>query len=42
MWMFYVSEKHTVPIFRFEVAMLGSGKIYTRLREGKSEGVCQK
>jgi hypothetical protein len=29
-------EKHTVSIFRAEVAMLGSGRIYTGLEEGKA------
>jgi hypothetical protein len=33
-----VSEKHTVSIFRAEVAMLGSGRIYTEL---EAEGVGQ-
>jgi hypothetical protein len=32
-----VSEKHTVSIFRAEVAMLGSGWIY--IDEDKGEGV---
>jgi hypothetical protein len=31
--------KHTVSIFRAEVAMLGSGGIYIGLEEGKNEGV---
>jgi hypothetical protein len=29
-----VSEEHTLSIFRAEVAMLGSGQIYTGLEEG--------
>jgi hypothetical protein len=36
-----ISEKHTVSIFRTEVAMLGSGGIYIGLEEGKAEGVGQ-
>jgi hypothetical protein len=32
-------EKHTVSIFKAEVAMLGSGGIYTGLEEGRAEGV---
>jgi hypothetical protein len=32
-----VSEKHTLSIFRGEVAMLGSGGIYIGLEEGKVE-----
>jgi hypothetical protein len=35
----YVSEKHTVSIFRAEVAMLGSGWMYIGLEEGKTEEV---
>jgi hypothetical protein len=31
-----VSEKHTVSIVRAEVGMLGSGRIYIGLKEGKS------
>jgi hypothetical protein len=34
-----VSEKHTVSIFRAEVAMLGSTGIYIGLEEGKAEGL---
>jgi hypothetical protein len=33
-----VSEKHTVSIFRAEVEMLGSGRIYIWLEEKKAEG----
>jgi hypothetical protein len=36
-----VSEKHTVSIFRAEVAMLGSGRIYIVLEEGNAERVGQ-
>jgi hypothetical protein len=36
-----VSEKHTVSIFRAEMAMLGSGGICIGLEEGKVEGVGQ-
>jgi hypothetical protein len=32
-----VSGKLTVSIFRTEVAMLGSGKVYIELEEGKAE-----
>jgi hypothetical protein len=31
-------EKHTVSIFRAEVAMLGSGAIYIGMEEEKAEG----
>jgi hypothetical protein len=34
-----VSEKHTISIFRAEMAMLGSGGIYIGLEEGKAKGV---
>jgi hypothetical protein len=34
-----VSEKYTVSIIRAEVLMLGSGRIYIVLEEGKAEGV---
>jgi hypothetical protein len=33
-----VSEKHTVSIFRAEVARVGSGRIYRGLEIGKNEG----
>jgi hypothetical protein len=36
-----VSEKHTVSIFRTEVARLGSGGIYIKLEEDNSEGAGQ-
>jgi hypothetical protein len=36
----YVLEKHTVSIFRAEVANLGSGRIYIRPEEGKAEDHC--
>jgi hypothetical protein len=36
-----VLEKHTVSIFRAEVAMLGNGGIYIGLEEGKAVGVDQ-
>jgi hypothetical protein len=32
-------EKHTVSIFRADVAILGSGGIYIGLEEGTVEGV---
>jgi hypothetical protein len=36
-----VSENHTAPFFRAEVAKLGSGGIYIGLDEGKKEGMGQ-
>jgi hypothetical protein len=36
-----ILEKHTVSIFRAEVAMLGSGGIYIFSEEGKAEGLGQ-
>jgi hypothetical protein len=36
-----ILEKHTVSVFRAEVAMLRSGGIYIDSEEGKAEGVGQ-